>query len=444
MKITSRQLVFGDHLILSHDADPGTAPYIIGGPHLYALGNGSAEIGPIGVEHLLGEMGGIWAHPLKLADGITVDLLGPDGAILPAEGAALAEDLGTVCWSWRCGALSAERRDHVLPDAPAYALRVTLANQGELPVSGTLLVAARLKFLGCWFGGIASDGGSFCQEDNLIVGQDGIQQGWGLALGGVDQPDNCQITPQERGALARLRYGFQLGPGELRIWDFLLVAAHMGGGQVASETWRMLQLTPAAPAHPANGLPSLACETGDLALNVALAQANLRLLRASYPTLGGYFLAGLPEYPQLFGCDTAYSVAGAVAGGFGEATRSALDALAGYAERACGRVPHEITTNGRVFNPGNIQETPQLTIAVWTTCAGAATSTSPAPSSQCCARAWSSCCRHPAAHLATIPTATAWSSGWAWARASSIAPATPSLACTRWPRSRLPSARPTP
>jgi glycogen debranching enzyme len=42
-----------------------------------------------------------------------------------------------------------------------------------------------------------------------------------------------------------------------------------------------------------------------------------------------------------------------------------LLALARYAERACGRVPHEVTTNGRVFNPGNIQETPQFTIAVW-------------------------------------------------------------------------------
>jgi glycogen debranching enzyme len=58
-------------------------------------------------------------------------------------------------------------------------------------------------------------------------------------------------------------------------------------------------------------------------------------------------------------------VPGALAAGFVETTRAALLTLASYADRACGRVPHEITTNGRVFNPGNVQETPQFTIAVW-------------------------------------------------------------------------------
>jgi len=42
-----------------------------------------------------------------------------------------------------------------------------------------------------------------------------------------------------------------------------------------------------------------------------------------------------------------------------------LPLLAAYGRRACGRIPHEVTTNGRVFNPGNIQETPQFAVACW-------------------------------------------------------------------------------
>jgi glycogen debranching enzyme len=98
---------------------------------------------------------------------------------------------------------------------------------------------------------------------------------------------------------------------------------------------------------------------------MALAVANLALLNVDYPQLGRYFLAGLPEYPQLFGCDTTYSVPGALAAGFVETTRDSLLTLGRYADRACGRVPHELTTNGRIFHPGNVQETPQFTIAVW-------------------------------------------------------------------------------
>jgi glycogen debranching enzyme len=100
--------------------------------------------------------------------------------------------------------------------------------------------------------------------------------------------------------------------------------------------------------------------------NWALAKANLLMLEADYePYLPGYYLAGIPEYPQLFGCDNTYTTPGALAAGFASMMRSTLNVLGDYALRGCGRVPHEVTTNGRVFNPGNTQETPQFAIAVW-------------------------------------------------------------------------------
>ena len=78
-----------------------------------------------------------------------------------------------------------------------------------------------------------------------------------------------------------------------------------------------------------------------------------------------YALAGIPEYPQFFGCDTTYSIPGMVSAGYGAVARSALAGLAARAQAACGRVPHEITTNGRVYHPGNTQETPQFAVACW-------------------------------------------------------------------------------
>ncbi|HMQ32548.1 MAG TPA: amylo-alpha-1,6-glucosidase, partial [Chloroflexaceae bacterium] len=160
-----------------------------------------------------------------------------------------------------------------------------------------------------------------------------------------------------------------LEPGARRVWLLLLCASHDGGEAAAGSAWH--RRIDGAAAHFADdeeflaGLPRLTSEDGELRRDAALAQANLRLLEADYPDLGRFFLAGLPEYPQLFGCDTTYTVPGAAAAGFGVSCRGALATLARYAERACGRVPHEITTNGRVFNPGNIQETPQLAIALW-------------------------------------------------------------------------------
>jgi hypothetical protein len=369
MKILSRQFVFGDQRTSAADQDALEAPYILAGPQLYAIGHGSGALAPVGAEHLMGEMGGIWAHPFKVADGLTVALLGAEGDELPLDDGAFTDGPTEIGWHWRSGDLLLTRRDRVLAGGPAYAALIVVTNQGSTGASGSLVVAARLKFLGCWFGGMPSQGGLYSASDALVLGHDELQPSWGVALGAPVPPDEATIAPDERGATATLRYEFTLGPGATRSWPLLLAVGQRGGEAEAQSRWRELIEGVAAAFNDdlpmLAGLPALRSEHADLERDFALAQANLRMLEADYPDTGRYFLAGLPEYPQLFGCDTAYSVPGAVAGGFATTTRSALSTLASYAERACGRVPHEITTNGRVFNPGNIQETPQLTIAVW-------------------------------------------------------------------------------
>ncbi len=369
MTILRRRFQLGAHELSTDDAAAIAAPYILAGPQLYAIGYGSGMIAPIGDEHLVGEMGGIWAHPIKVADGLTLALQDADGNELPLADGLFSQNPAEISWRWRSGDLSLSRRDRVLPGAPAYAALLEVSNEGKAAVSATLEVSARLKFLGCWFGGLEGQGGAYNLSDVLILGHDELQPGWGIALGTPVPPKTFTIEPEERGATARLRYAFSLEPGAVRSWPLLLTVSQQGGWVAAQSRWRELIDGVAAafaeePAFFAD-LPALRAADEALERDFALAQANLRMLQADYPDTGAYFLAGLPEYPQLFGCDTTYSIPGAVAAGFEATARSALGALAAYAERACGRVPHEVTTNGRVFHPGNVQETPQFAIAVW-------------------------------------------------------------------------------
>lgn len=369
MTILHRQFVFGEHRLAAEGSAAAEAPYILAGPRLYAIGRGSGVIGPIGAEHLVGEMGGIWAHPVKVADGFTLALRDAAHSPLPLDGGTFTESPAEVGWEWRAGDLRLSRRDRVLPGEPAYAALITLANRGSSTIAGTLELTAQLKFLGCWFGGIPAQGGCYHHSGALILGHDQEQTGWGIAFGAAVPPDAAHVEPTVPGAVVNVQYSYKLEPGATRTWSVLLCISHDGGEAAAMRSW--LERIEGVGAHFAAddttlaGLPRLQCAEADLAREVALAQANLRLLEADYPDLGPFFLAGLPEYPQLFGCDTAYTIPGAVAGGFAATSRAALATLARYAERTCGRVPHEITTNGRVFNPGNIQETPQLAIALW-------------------------------------------------------------------------------
>ena len=69
--------------------------------------------------------------------------------------------------------------------------------------------------------------------------------------------------------------------------------------------------------------------------------------------------AGLPEYPWWFGTDGAYSLHGQIATGDFDLARQTLRLLLSQSNKVNGngRIIHEVTTNGVVFNPGNTQET---------------------------------------------------------------------------------------
>lgn len=366
MKITQRQLNSGPYRLFSAEADPGSAPYIIAGSRMYVLGLASGEIAPIGAEHLVGAMGGAWAHPVRVADGVTVTLTDPAGRPLPVAAATFEETLATVTWRWRCGDLAVQRHDMIAADEPVWQIAVTFANQGAAPVAGRLEAAAHLRFLGAWFGRLSSGGGDYRVDDNLVLGSDREQTGWGVAFGAAAPPTAWSFRAEPPATVATLAYAFELAPGQARTWTLWLAAGQRAGSREALEQWRAIAARGGvAPVAPADDLPRLESPDADLARDFALAQANLRLLQADYPDPGRYFLAGLPEYPQLFGCDTTYTVPGAVAAGFASTAHQALLTLADYAGRACGRIPHELTTNGRIFHPGNIQETPQFTIACW-------------------------------------------------------------------------------
>jgi Bacterial alpha-L-rhamnosidase 6 hairpin glycosidase domain len=368
-------LRFGRHTLSSVDSADEPAPYFLAGRKMYYIGMTSGDMQPIGAEHLVGEMGGLWAHPIKVADGITLAIADADGAAPASEDSVLTQSLSHIEWQYRIVGLVARRRDFVAEGEPAFFSLLSLSNPGAQLRTGMLQLTVWLKFLGCWFGGLRCGEAEYWLDDTVVLGYDQLWQGhWGVACGTTAAPARCEFAAREPGQAVTLSYPFAISPGQSASWEFLLAADHQRGhtgarqlfGQLAGSGEQLLAEKIANYQRVA--FTGVALETPDPAVDraFALAKANLQLLSADYgPQLRPFFLAGVPEYPQLFGCDTEYSVPGAVAAGFAEITKSALLALAEYGERACGRIPHEITANGRVFHPGNTQETPQFAAACW-------------------------------------------------------------------------------
>jgi hypothetical protein len=375
MHIPQRTLRFGPHMLLAADAGRDVVPYFLAGSKMYYVGMTTGDMQPIGAEHLVGEMGGLWAHPSKVADGLTLLISDQDGVQPMAFNIELIELLSHLEWRYRIGGMEVKRRDFIVEDQAAFVSLLTLKNAGARSRSGRLHLNVWLKFMGCWFGGQSTGGGEYWLEDRAVLGYDRLWQGrWGVACGTTVAPEECIFEPRPVGRLATLIYPFTLGPGASETWEFVLAADHEHGhegarrlfAQVAGSGEKLLQAK--VDLYHQRIFGGVALETPDKGVNrsFALAKANLQLLSADYgASLPPYFLGGVPEYPQLFGCDTAYTVPGATAAGFAAIIRSALLGLADYGARACGRIPHEVTTNGRVFHPGNTQETPQFVAACW-------------------------------------------------------------------------------
>ncbi|HMP43150.1 MAG TPA: amylo-alpha-1,6-glucosidase [Roseiflexaceae bacterium] len=367
MQIDERRLVFGPYQLAKQATDQHPGLYMLGGRCTYLLGQGDGSLDPIGVEHLVGAMGGLWVHPYRITDGIDSRIEDTQGNPLPISRMVLEDRLAEVCWSWQCGDLLIERRDTVAADTAAWVMQLTVRNTGSTTSSGMIRCRARIEIGGAWFSAIAPGTTQLHTDGMRVVAAAADLPGFAVVLGAADRlPLTIDVDT------VQLAVRFQLAPAAEQRFTLLVTASHAGHA-AATADWHHLISTPEAifGAQQARyaacytDAPLLASAATDLARDFALARANLILLTADYPDLGAYFLAGLPEYPQLFGCDTTYSIAGAFAAGHAATARHALEQLAAYAARACGRVPHEITTNGRVFHPGNIQETPQFTIALW-------------------------------------------------------------------------------
>ncbi len=390
--------------------------YVAAGDRAYVIGSQDGMFPPMGW-HIRGEMGGVWAHPIKLLDAYWLALNGrhptasrfssgagytrmefpatqgiemtrtefsPDGSPVVLAGVDLentttkarrftltmdvrSEIMASYPWGWT----TPNARDFNGPDAGAYD-----------NATGTLTFRETGK---PWF---AKVGTSIAPTSGATGGDF-----WGPVPG----DDRAGYTENGNGTGGRMQWVLNLSPGQERTLWIAVAGSHTGEAAAASALAQGLSNPQALLANKiSQRLEILARSDVDLPdavledafdwgkLNMQDLKRTATDLRIrdvdegrQYPPPVGTLAratgigAGYPDYPWYFGTDGAYTAYPLVASGQWDLAKDHLRTIKDVSRMvngATGKVVHEVMTEGSVYwgaldDAGNTNETAQFATA---------------------------------------------------------------------------------
>lgn len=378
-------------------------PFAIAGRRSYLLGHMNGRFPDMG-HHLMGEMGGLWSYPLKLADGfwfgISADQDKPVRWMYGRACRAFTMKMGSLEreFSLKLGrrTIEATQKLWVPENGHGVIASVTLQNPGKAPASMLLHWLVRFDIQGTWWSGLPDryDEAEYDPEGGSITAHDSLTTEWAACMLGSRKPDGLLMGgelfgPQRTGSLdgmvehrklpgmlpnpeelqgggvsGQLNYTIELAPGESLTLHFALAggaegstAAYAAASDLLARREALWEEKEVVQAALAARFPSIVTPRDDLDRVFTTQNPCMELLTLTLPSVGTGLTAGLHGFGWFFGCDTYYSASGYAVAGQSDAALSTLRILADYARRQGGRTPHEITPSGILFNPGNTVET---------------------------------------------------------------------------------------
>lgn len=362
--------------------------YVTAGDRVYMVGHQNGTFPDIGW-HVKGEMGGIWNHPIKLMDGFTIQVTD-----MKSEKSACLDDAKSfVNYPFANFHLFEPKevdlrisRFQFVPDGKE-GLVVELVIENDQTKERTIqldfngMVDLRPVWLGERTDMIdASDYAMWHKESQTIVANDSLND-WFAVFGSDKTADkhhiggsNCNRSRLGKGIDANLRHVLKIGGGGMEVIRYF-IAGSSQSQQAAIATLQDLRQNYVQYLEDKHKRYQEIAETSKLTIpDKDIEEAyewvkyNTDWLVRTVPEFGTSLGAGIDDYPWWFGCDNTYSMQGVLAIGRPELVRSTLQLLYDFSVKTngeTGRVVHEISTNGAVFNPGNLNETPHFTSMVW-------------------------------------------------------------------------------
>lgn len=357
------------------------SPYVTAGDRLYMVGHQNGTFPDLGW-HIKGEMGGIWDHPIKLMDGFEVILDWGDRNVKLDSATAFINYpfLNKHTYDLSENNLHIERFQFVPDGEEGLLVQFKFQNLSGSNQNFDFTFNGFSDLRPVWLGeqtGMTDgdDIAEFLKETGAWLIKDN-QNPWYVAFGSSMYPKDFSSEKSIHpglGVTAKLTYEISMKPNETKILNFAIAGSYQSKEQTLT-TYDAIQ------NDNANYLVSKKQRYEQLAQQSKLTIPDKELQEAfewlkyncdwlirDVPEIGRGISAGIPDYPWWFGVDSEYALQGYMAIGQTAIVHETIHLLDSVSEavNGNGRILHEMSTNGVVFNKGNINETPQFASLIW-------------------------------------------------------------------------------
>lgn len=377
---TSLAQIFADSPFIEGKKEYLASPYVTAGDRVYMVGHQDGSFPDLGW-HITGEMGGIWNHPIKLMDGFEIDLL--------VDGDTISLDKANSFVNYPFGNkhiykldaynMEVERWQFVPDGMQGVVVQLVFKSAAERKI--------KVKFTGhsdlrpTWLGertqmNDGKDKGNYDTQTGTWTVKDSLNSWYtvfGSNLGFEQESIPGEKENDSNGSTNSIEDVLFLFTAETHTINYFIAGSYTSEAD-ATETYETIsenylqQLKAKKKRYE-----SLAAKTKLTVPDKDIEQAfewvkyNCDWLVRTVPEIGSGIGAGVPDYPWWFGVDSEYALQGYMAIGQTEPVYNTIKLLDSVSEalNGNGKIIHEMSTNGAVFNPGNINETPQFATLIW-------------------------------------------------------------------------------
>lgn len=357
------------------------SPFVTAGDRVYMVGHQDGTFPELGW-HIKGEMGGIWNHPIKLMDGFEVELSWDEHTIQLNRADTFVNYPFANKHLYQLDAknLSIERWQFVPDHKEGLVVQFILHNTGDQSQNFKFHVNGHSDLRPTWLGERTNmvdnkDSATYKPNLDLWLIKD-IGNPWYVAFGADEKSVNHQAASSPyagNGMSGSLTYELSMPAHANNVINFIVAGSYKNEQDALNSYEDLKENFLSDFSKKQTRYAALANQSLLTIPDKHLQQAfewlkyNCDWLVRSVPEIGTGITAGMPDYPWWFGVDSEYALKGYMAIGQKEIVYKTVALLDSMSQviNGNGRILHEMSTNGAVFNNGNINETPQFASLIW-------------------------------------------------------------------------------